>query len=68
MSMISSIIQTEVNGRGEYSYTRVLPDEFLLKSVVFKFISNEIRRAEHEYTNIHNSPPPPPPPPNENTA
>ena len=32
---------------GEYSYIRVLPDEFLLKSVVFKFISKEISRAEH---------------------
>ena len=27
---------------GEYSYIRVLPNEFLLKSVVFKFISKEI--------------------------
>ena len=34
-----------------------MPDEFLLKSVVFKFISNEISQAEHEYMNIH--PPPP---------
>ena len=39
---------------GVYSYIRVMPDEFLLKSVVFKFISNEISQAEHEYT----SPPP----------
>ena len=46
-------------GGGEYSYIRVLPDEFLLKSVVFKFISKEISRAELEYMNIH-----PPPPPN----
>ena len=45
-----------------YSYIRVLPDKFLLKSVVFiKFISKEISRAEHElYMNIQ--PPPPPPP------
>ena len=35
-----------------------MPDEFLLKSVVFKLISKEISRAEHEYMNIH--PPPPP--------
>ena len=27
-----------------------MPDGFLLKSVVFKFISKEISRAEHEYT------------------
>ncbi len=36
-----------------------MPDGFLLKSVVFKLISKEISRAEHEYMNIH--PPPPPP-------
>ena len=46
-------------GGGVYLYIRVLPDEFLLKSVVFKFISKEISRAEHEYMNI---PPPPPSP------
>ncbi len=44
-------------GGGEYSYNRVLPNEFLLKSIVFKFISKEISQAEHEYMNIH--PPPP---------
>ena len=42
-----------------YSYIRVMPDGFLLKSVVFKLISKEISQAEHEYMNIH--PPPPPP-------
>ena len=36
----------------------ILPDEFLVKSVVFKLISKEISRAEHEFMNI---PPPPPP-------
>ena len=30
-----------------------MPGEFLLKSVVFKLISKEISRAEHEYMNIH---------------
>ena len=35
-----------------------MPDEFLLKSVIFKLISKEISRAEHEYMN---TPPPPPP-------
>ncbi len=30
-----------------------MPDEFLLKSVVFKLISKEISRVEHEYMNIH---------------
>ena len=45
-------------GGSVYSYIRVMPDGFLLKSVVFKFISKEISRAEHEYMNI---PPPPPP-------
>ncbi len=42
-----------------YSYIRVMPDEFLLKSVVFKLISKETSRAAHKYMNIH-----PPPPPN----
>ncbi len=40
-------------GGGVYSYIRVMPDEFFLKSVVFKLISKEISRAEHEYMNIH---------------
>ena len=44
-------------GGGVYSYIRVMPDEFLLKSVVFKLISKDISRAEHDYMNI---PPPPP--------
>ncbi len=35
-------------GEGVYSYIRVLCDEFLLKSVVFKFISKENSRAEYE--------------------
>ncbi len=46
-------------GGGVYSYIRVLPDECLLKSVVFKLISKEISRAEHEYMNIHPLPPHP---------
>ena len=40
-------------GGGVYSYIRVMPDGFLLKSVVFKLISKEISWAEHEYMNIH---------------
>ena len=32
-------------GGSVYSYIRVMPDEFLLKSVVFKLISKEISRA-----------------------
>ena len=48
-----------IGGGGEYSYLLVLPDEFLLKSAVIKvIISKEIRRAEHEYMNIHTPPPP----------
>ena len=39
-----------------YSYIRVIPDEFLLRSVVFKLISKKISWAEHEYMN---TPPPP---------
>ena len=46
-------------GGGVYSYICVLPNESLLKSVVFKFISKEISQAEHKYMNIQ--PPPPPP-------
>ena len=38
---------------GVYSYSCVLTVECLSKSVVFKFISKEISRAEHEYMNIH---------------
>ena len=46
-------------GGGGYSYIRVLPDEFLLKSVVITvdFKRNSSRRARiYEYAN----PPPPP--------
>jgi hypothetical protein len=42
---------------GVYSYIGVLPDKFLLKSVVCKFVSKEISRAEHKYMNIHSPPP-----------
>ena len=49
-----------IGGRGEYSYIRVLPDEFLLKltlmSADFKRNSSG-RRRRYEY-----SPPPPPDP------
>jgi hypothetical protein len=37
------------SGGGEYSYTRVLPDGFFLKAIVFTV-------CEHDYMNIH--PPP----------
>ena len=42
-----------------YIHIRVMPDKFLLKSVVFKLISKEISWAVHEYMNIHLPPPPP---------
>ncbi len=45
-------------GGGVYSYIRVMPDGILLKSAVFKLVSKEISRADHEYMNIH--PPLPP--------
>ena len=45
-----------IGGGGVYSYIRVLPDGFLLKSVVFNIISKEICRAEHKYMNIHPTP------------
>ena len=48
-------------GGGAYSYIRVLPDEFLLKSTVMTTDFKEFRRVEREYMNV---PPPPPPPPN----
>ena len=41
----SAVARALIWGGGGYSYIRVLPDEFLLKSVVFKFISKEISRA-----------------------
>ena len=42
-------------GGGGYSYIGILPDEFLLKSIVFRFISKEISREKHDYMII---PPP----------
>ena len=48
-----AIARALIGGGGVYSYIRVMPDKFLLKSVVFKLISKEISRAEHEYMNIH---------------
>ena len=53
-----AVARALIGGGGVYSYIRVMPDGFLLKSVVFKLISKEISRADHEYMNIH------PPPPN----
>ena len=41
---------------GEYSYLLVLPDKFLLKSVVIRVDLIKIRRAEHEYMKY--TPPP----------
>ncbi len=52
-----AVARALMGGGGVYSYIRVMPDGFLLKSVAFRLISKEIRRAEHEYKNI-------PPPPN----
>ena len=49
-------------GGGRYSYIRVLPDEFLLKSVV---ITVDFKRNSSGRTRIYEyvpSPPPPPPP------
>ncbi len=54
---IRVVARALLGGGGVYSYIRVLPDGFLLKSVVFKLISNEISGADHEYMSI---PPPPP--------
>ena len=51
-----ALIEGGGGGGREYSCICVLPNELLLKSVVFKSISKEISRAEHEYEYI---PPPP---------
>ena len=48
-----AVARALIGGGGVYSYIRVLPDEFLLKSVVFKFISKEISPTEHECMKIH---------------
>ena len=46
-----------LTGEGEvHAILDILPDEFILKSVVLGFVSKEISRAEHEYLY---SPPPP---------
>ena len=58
-TLYRAVARALIGGGGVYSYIRVMPDGFLLKSVVFKLISKEISRADHEYMNIH--PPPPPP-------
>ncbi len=42
---ISRAVARALIGGGVYSYIRVMPDGFLLKSVVFKLISKEISRA-----------------------
>jgi hypothetical protein len=44
--------QKSANSGAIYSYIRVMPHGFLLKSVVPESISKEVRRAEHEYMNI----------------
>ena len=53
-----AVTRALIGGRGEYSYICVLPDEFLLKSVVIRvdFKRNSSDRARI-YMNIH--PPPP---------
>ena len=53
---IRVVARALLGGGGVYSYIRVMPDGFLLKSVVFKLISKEISGADHEYMSI---PPPP---------
>ncbi len=48
--ILRAVARALIGGVYEYSYIRVTPDEFLLRSVVFKLIPKEISRAEHEYT------------------
>ena len=47
-----------IGGGGAYSYIRVLPDEFLLKSVV---ITVDFKRNSSGKTQIYEYAPPPPP-------
>ena len=54
---IRAVARALIGGGGGGVYIRVMPNGFLLKSVVFKLISKEISPAYHEYMNIH--PPPP---------
>jgi hypothetical protein len=53
---VRGVTRALIGGGCVYSYIRVLPDEFLLNFFVFKFISKEISRAEHEYMNLHTPP------------
>ena len=46
-------------GGGAYSYIRVLPDEFLLKSTV---MTTDVKRNSSRRTRIYEYTPPPPPP------
>ena len=46
-------------GGGAYSYIRVLPDEFLLKSTV---MTTDFKRNSSGRTRIYEYTPPPPPP------
>ena len=56
-----AVARALIEGGGRIFIYCVMPDEFLLKSVVFKLISKEISRAEHDYMNTpHRHPPPPP--------
>ena len=59
-SFINSLIRAETKaliGGGVYSYIRVLPDEFLLKSVV---ITVDFKRNSSGRTRIYEYAPPPP--------
>jgi hypothetical protein len=46
VSIYRAVASTVIGGGGVYSYIRVLPDGFLLKSIVFTV-------CKHEYMNIH---------------
>ena len=51
-----AVTKTLIGGGGEYSYIRVLPDEFFWNQLSLQLISKEIRRAEREYMNMRHPP------------
>ena len=53
-----AVTKALIGGGGGYSYIRIPPDEFLLKSVVITVDFKRNSSAEREYMNMH------PPPPN----
>ena len=51
-----AVTKALIGGGGAYSYIRVLPDEFLLKSTV---MTTDFNRNSSDRTRIYEYPPPP---------